>query len=262
MKSFKPFTAARGEFKKEHLALTVSLEEIIGSEEINQFFNRQPPDYLVLNRQDINYPIREERENECKAFKDLGDRKYLQKLNAEFYKLAKRKVAELNENLSKREKSQPEYHAVTDKIGELEKDVEALVKWFLDEGYTIPDTQTKSDNIDTPEIRIKPESSDTGDANVTNLEEKLKSEKEDKVILNRELEARNNKVALLREQTRQLRKQNRQKEYPYTKDDLMQIIDATRKQNGKKNYSKIGKELGCHHSTAMKIVQDRGLRDY
>jgi len=106
------------------------------------------------------------------------------------------------------------------------------------------------------------ESSDTRATNFTNLEEKLKSEQEDKVFLNRELEARNNKVALLREQTRQLRKQNRQKEYPYTKDDLRKIIDATRKKNRSHNYTKIGERLGCHHTTALNIVKRAGLKDY
>ena len=139
MKSFKPFTAASGEFKKEHLDLAVSHEEKIGSEKFKEWFALQPPDYLVLKRQDINYPIREERENECKAFKKLGARKYLQQLNAGRYKLAKGKVAELNENLSKITKSQPEYYAVEDKISELERDVESLAKWFLNEGYQIPD---------------------------------------------------------------------------------------------------------------------------
>ena len=139
MKSYKPFTAASGEFKKEHLALAGPLEETMAPEEFKQLINRQPPDYLVLNRQDTNYPITENRENECKAFKKLGRRKYLQQLNAGFYKLAKGEVAELNENLSKIEKSQPEYYAVEDKISEREKDVEALAKWFLDEGYQIPD---------------------------------------------------------------------------------------------------------------------------
>lgn len=83
--------------------------------------------------------------------------------------------------------------------------------------------------------------------------ENQKTDNDEITILNRELENRN--AAILRLKKKILAKE-------LTKEQLMDIIDRTRKKNGKKNYSAIGKELGCTHETAKSRVKEFGLDGY
>ncbi len=103
-----------------------------------------------------------------------------------------------------------------------------------------------------------PETEDNSGVESANIEkrhkEQIEKSEEDKELLNREIENRNRKILQLK---------RRIKAPDVSRDSLMQIIDDTRKKNGKHNYTKIGTALGKSKDTAKKWVQEVfGLKSF
>jgi len=62
--------------------------------------------------------------------------------------------------------------------------------------------------------------------------------------------------------TEKIIKYKKRQQTDITKEQMVELIDKTRKKNGKQNYSKIGKEIGRNHETVKKYITNFGLSDY
>jgi transcriptional regulator of acetoin/glycerol metabolism len=108
-----------------------------------------------------------------------------------------------------------------------------------DEGNLYFDTETASD-------------SDTGE-NLPESSKKVTSELEkDNESLNRELEASHKII-------KSLRKRGKYKIGGLTDAEIEKIADQTRKQNGKINYTSMGKKLGVSRETVQREIKKRKL---
>ena len=60
---------------------------------------------------------------------------------------------------------------------------------------------------------------------------------------------------------KKLKKKANLRKYVENPDELSKIIDKNRFKTGKPNYSAIGRELGCNHETAKRLITELRLLD-
>ena len=77
------------------------------------------------------------------------------------------------------------------------------------------------------------------------LKQQVEELADSNTMLNVELSVRNTKIKEL----------NALKKIGKNTDEFQKLVDETRKRNSKPNYSKIGRKLGIHHSTAKRYVE-------
>jgi hypothetical protein len=213
-------------------------------------------DYLNLYVTDIlgrDYAERNDDENDIKNFMKLGETEFVKKYNEEnFVKFLKQKSALEEDRTNYDDKNASQAKSIDRRLLELNKWIERYSDWFLKNGYEIP----KKDHLGMENGAVE---SHLNDKQKKGLVTELEALQKKVDRLESENENLNVDIRIRQEKYLQLKKRDRLKEWKITKDQLREIINQTRKKNGKQNFAKIGRELGCDNETAKKRVRDMGL---
>jgi hypothetical protein len=204
-------------------------------------------DYISISSE-INYDIILNHE-EINKYSSLGEEGYLKDLNSNRFINVYSIKNSLLLSLKKYSSVDTRFKEIQNELSRIEKWIEIYSKWFLRNGFEIPEIVHEKRDVENDDViglplDIKP-----------NENEKILTLENENKKLNIELSIRNEKI-------KDLVKKVKIKRGDITVEDLKKIIDDTRKNNKKPNYSKIGKRLGIGHETAKRLITDKGLDSY